>query len=262
MQTINTGPNAQQIDEEGFIVGRESAPTSSEAKLPLYPRNHLYPFVKIHENEWELGEVNGRIMVLPMLTDRTEMPGANLINHADKGGSSRADARLVDVGSVKLNTLIGEYRREYPCRSAAKDGKPTIAFYDTWDKIRTWGSGEFLVRRDEAGYNEWRASLLARRIIEPPNELAEDRIRMRLSEKHSRASSRGDANEPRIKGRLQIISKRLKDLPLAFERTRQVYQTGSIPQKLDEESAPRRPSKAAAGSETGKAADSSGGSNG
>jgi hypothetical protein len=219
MQNINQG---QPVTPDGFAVGRESAPTSSEAKLPIYPRLRLYPFVLIHEGEWELGEVEGKPVVLPMLTTRTEMPGCNNIAHSDRGGSSRADAKLQDLGHVKLTAQIPEYRREYSSRPG-KDGQPVIAYFDAWDRIRTWPTGEFLIKRDHAGYDAWRATLLSRRLISPPTELEEEKLRTRFSEKLNRCSARGDANEPRIKDRIKSLKERSGKLAVAIERARMLY---------------------------------------
>lgn len=183
MAKDTTGSRAG-TDSAGYLQGSKSAP-SDETNLPSWGE-HQHPFILSHgAASWELAETPKGWCLLPVLSRLVLRPGVNW-SKGNRAGvvSDSSDIEAKARSRLKQKVLPNweEYRSDYPGR-----GKTRGYFLD-FERIRVYDDGSYEVAFDQAAYDEFRASLVTKGIIDPPRESVISTIRSRLKKAVSRAS--------------------------------------------------------------------------
>ena len=169
-------------------------------------------FLVFNPGEWELADLDGSPVWLPVLAILWEVPGVNNVRGTRNGpDSSMARVKLEEQGRTVLPQTLG-----YVKRLPARGGRWHHCL--TWDHTRQIGN-KTLTRHDDQGYNRWRFELIEKQIIPAPDpEVLEITIE-RLADRVRRHVSR--ANVPGVKAKLDIEQARLDSARAAIAALRE-----------------------------------------
>ena len=185
----------------------------SVTEQPLLPVEPNAPFFLTHtELGWDVARVVKRAVWLPTLKPMAIQGGLFGAKSGKQEGDKPIHGPAVDrmrrrkIPRVVLEAELGEYLVEYDCRGPRSKRKG-VYFCDRWEHPEVI-AGEYSPTWDEAGYDEWRLTLVERGLIQPPHPVVLERIRERLRGHLVRLGAL--AESPSIKRRIADEQDRLK----------------------------------------------------
>lgn len=149
------------------------------------------PFLLVHHEarrgSWEVADVDGKPVWLPVLLESRMVPGANGFATVDRGGRPEKmwEGAVVNFqrgGSIVLKPDAEHAGVKYLTSQPAKDPRNGASgnHWHLWCetvKVPRHAEGKVRVIRDHAAYNAWRAKLVLDGIIPHPEEEVTDWVR-------------------------------------------------------------------------------------
>lgn len=167
---------------------------SEEEDAPIRARANWPVLYAADAGNFEVADVDGKPVLLPVLVALQLRPGANMVTTRDKGQpvshSERQATRYaeerglvviplkLEVGAEHLPPGVdpGYYWREYPCQER-KDGPIKAHYREAWDvAIATPPNEPQAFRFHRESFNKWRLHLLLAGLVPLPSDLVIERL--------------------------------------------------------------------------------------
>ena len=180
-----------------------------EGKLPRI-RGRKHDFYLIHSpRSWEIAEGPAGSELLPVLKPFSLTPGCNgVIQPEGKGRPNGAVARagLEDRGVIVFRDSA-TFRRTH-------QGAYGLVYLWKWEHLISYPDGDFEIAWDQAGYDDFRRTLVAEGKVPPPRASTLRRLEKRLR-KRVTINSRAALTDPAAKSRMEAAEGRLEALQVA-----------------------------------------------
>lgn len=190
--------------------------------LPNFGDRTALFFLASSPKSWELCEVDGEPILLPILSPVIVLPGVNGTRAGRNGmppNPADVAARVGARGSRVLTDQLPEYLRAHKGRNG------TTGYFLAWERVSLYDDGKYVVDVDRKARDAYRLSLLRRGIIPPPRADIARRL-LRAAE----ASVRRQANLPRRDDDGEMMQqKRARVAAL-----RRLVQQGRTPTEVDD----------------------------
>lgn len=179
MPRVKKTPPAPEPTPQAAYLG------SDERRAHRAPIGHHPPFILAHRPDaWEVS--SGR--VVPSLSRYIVQDG---VNGSGNTYDRRGRVTGVDPGLLRAN-LSAWGKREIP---HSVDGPGTSYMTQPYpghyvDRWTTLYEGTARVSYDQAGYDEWRASLVSRGVIDPPRRPALEALEQRMASSYDALAER------------------------------------------------------------------------
>lgn len=187
--------------------GRAPTVLASEESNTIRARANWPMILAADPANFEIGEVDGKPAILPVLVPLPLRPGCNGVTTRDrnqptslavKQATRYAEERgmtvlppslTVEAEHLPPGVDAGPYYREYACKEH-KDA-PVKAYYrEAWDVARATPPNETQAfKHDRAAYNRWRKHLLDSGAVPAPSELVVERLLGRARDHLTRIES-------------------------------------------------------------------------